>query len=387
MSASPGIAPSPKLLIVVSEDWYFLSHRLALGVAARAAGYEVAVVTRTGAQRARIEVAGLRVVDFAMQRRGLNPFGLLREAWALARIYWRERPDLVHHVALRPVVVGALAARLAGVRGVVSAVTGMGFLFTDGGRLPWVRRAVQRVLPRLLRRGLTIVQNDDDARALRSFGLPATQLRLIAGAGVDTQRFAPGPPPDGAPVVMLAARLLRDKGVAEFVAAARALQDSGARFVLVGDPDPDNPATITPAELDAWVAEGVVEWWRSRDDMPATLRQAHVFCLPSYREGLPKVLLEAMACGLPCIATDAPGCRDAVRDGDNGLLVPVKDAPALATAMRRLLDDAALRQRMGARGRARAVAEFGQQRVIEATLAVYAEAQRPSRTASGMAGS
>ncbi|MEW5886693.1 MAG: glycosyltransferase family 4 protein [Pseudomonadota bacterium] len=380
MSTSPGIAPSPKLLIVVSEDWYFVSHRLALGVAARAAGYEVAVVTRPGAQRARIEAAGLRVLGFALQRRGLSPLGLLREAWALARIYWRERPDLVHHVALRPVVVGALAARLAGVRGVVSAVTGMGFLFTDGTRLPWVRRAVQRALPWLLERGLTIVQNDDDARALQSFGLPPERLRLVAGAGVDTQRYAPGLPPHGAPVVMLAARLLRDKGVTEFVAAARALQGSGARFVLVGDPDPDNPATITQAELDAWVAEGVVEWWGPSDNMPATLRQAQVFCLPSYREGLPKVVLEAMACGLPCISTDAPGCRDAVRHGDNGLLVPVKDAPALAAAIQRLLGDAALRQRMGARGSERAESEFSQQRVIEASLAVYAEV-RP-RTAA-----
>lgn len=363
----------PKLLLVVSEDWYLVSHRLTLGVAAQAAGYQVTVVTRLGAQRAQIEAAGLRVLSFEMARRGLNPIGLLREALALARIYRRERPDVVHHVALRPVVVGALAARLAGVRAVVSAVTGMGFLFADHARLPWVRRAVQRALPWLLGRGLTLVQNDDDARSLQGFGLAASRLRLIAGAGVDTDRFAPSPVPEGPPVVLLAARMLRDKGVCEFVAAAHALRASGARFVLVGAPDPDNPATIQRTELEQWVAAGVVEWWGQRTDMAAVLQQAHIVCLPSYREGLPKVLLEAMACSRPCISTVAPGCRDAVRHGDNGLLVPVKDAVALAAAIQQLLDDPQLRQRMGARGRARALAEFSQERVIDATLALYAQ--------------
>jgi glycosyltransferase involved in cell wall biosynthesis len=361
------------LLFVVTEDWYFASHRLALAAAAGQAGYDVAVVTRIGNHRAAVEAAGLRLIGFEMQRRGLNPLGLLREALDLARIYRRERPDLVHHVALRPVVVGALAARLTGIAHVVSAVTGMGFLFTDNGRLPWARKVVQRALPWLLLRGLSIVQNADDAQALKSFGLSGERLRLIPGAGVDTRHFAPGPPPDGPPVVMLAARLLRDKGVCEFVEAAHALQDSGARFVLVGAIDPDNPAAITEAELERWVAEGVVQWWGHRDDMAATLNRAHIVCLPSYREGLPKVLLEAMACGKPCVTTDTPGCRDAVRHGDNGLLVPAKEAAALATAVRYLLDHPHERQRMGARGRERAVVEFSQELVIAATLAVYME--------------
>jgi glycosyltransferase involved in cell wall biosynthesis len=371
------------LLMVVSEDWYFVSHRLALALAARDAGYEVAVVTRAGRQRTAVAAAGLRLLGFEMERRGLSPIGLLREALLLAQIYRRERPDVVHHVALRPVVVGALAARLAGVRAVVSAVTGMGFLFTDGARSPRARQIVQRALPRLLARGITIVQNDDDALALRSFGLKADRLRLIPGAGVDTRRFAPAAPTPGPPVVMLAARLLRDKGVLEFVAAARALRGSGAHFVLVGDVDPDNPATITPDELKQWVTEGAVQWWGHSDDMPATLNLAHIVCLPSYREGLPKVLLEAMACGRPCISTDSPGCRDAVRHGDNGLLVPARDAAALARAIGRLLEDPRERERMGARGRERAEEEFSQERVIRETLAVYDELLKRGRSASG----
>jgi glycosyltransferase involved in cell wall biosynthesis len=252
-------------------------------------------------------------------------------------------------------------------------MTGMGFLFTEGGRLPWIRRVVQGVLPWLLSRGLTIVQNDDDARQLAAFGLPAGHLRLIPGAGVDTSQFAPQAALNGAPVVMMASRLLWDKGVGEFVKAARALQGRGARFVLVGATDADNPASISDAELKHWVAEGVVEWWGHSSDMAATLAQADVFCLPSYREGLPKALLEAMACGKACVATDVPGCREAVRHEDNGLLVPAKDAAALASAIGRLIGNPEERRRMGARGRERAVGEFSQERVIEATLAVYRE--------------
>lgn len=362
-----------RLLFVVTEDWYFVSHRLALAVAARQNGFDVSVATRFGSHRRVIEAAGLRTIPFEMNRRGLNPLTLMREALALAAVFRRERPDVVHLVALRPVVVGGLAARLSGIDRVVSAVAGMGFLFTDGGRLPWVRRIVQKALPWLLSRGLAIVQNEDDARQLAAFGLPARHLRLIPGAGVDTAHYAPQPSPPRAPVVMMASRLLWDKGIGEFVEAARMLRGCGARFVLVGTVDTDNPASITDADLQRWIGEGVTEWWGHSADMAATLAQADLVCLPSYREGLPKVLLEAMACGKACITTDVPGCRDAVRHEDNGLLVPAKDAAALASSIRQLLDNPDLRQQMGERGRQRVVAEFSQERVTEATLAVYRE--------------
>jgi glycosyltransferase involved in cell wall biosynthesis len=363
----------PKLLFVVTEDWYFVSHRLPLAVAAREAGFEVAVATRCANHCAVIEDVGIEVIPFEMDRRGLSPMGLLRETRSLAALFRRERPDLVHLVALRPVVVGQLAARLAGIPRVVSAITGMGFLFTAQGRNHWARRGLESALPRLLSRGLTIVQNGDDARQIEALGVRSSHLRLIPGAGVDTGRFKPVPAPECPPVVMLASRLLWDKGVGEFVEAARQLAGSGARFVLVGAAEDDNPAAISRAEVGRWVREGVLEWWGHQADMAATLAQASIVCLPSYREGLPKVLLEAMACGRPCITTDAPGCRDAVRHEDNGLLVPTRDAEALALAIRRLLERPEERARMGARGRERAEKEFSQERVIEATLAVYRE--------------
>jgi glycosyltransferase involved in cell wall biosynthesis len=363
----------PKLLFVVTEDWYFVSHRLPLAVAARGAGFEVAVATRCANHCAAIREAGVTVIPFGMDRRGLNPLGVLREVLALSALLRRERPGIVHLVALRPVVVGQIAARLAGIPRVISAITGMGFLFTAQGRNHWARRGLERALPRLLSRGLTIVQNGDDARQLEALGVASSRLRLIPGAGVDTGRFKPVRVPEGPPVVMLASRLLWDKGVGEFVESARQLAGSGARFVLVGAAEDDNPAAISRAEVERWVRDGVVEWWGHQADMAATLAQASIVCLPSYREGLPKVLLEAMACGKPCITTDAPGCRDAVRHGDNGLLVPVRDAEALALAIRRLLERPEERAHMGARGRERAVSEFSQEKVIEATLAVYRE--------------
>jgi glycosyltransferase involved in cell wall biosynthesis len=361
------------LLFVVTEDWYFVSHRLPLALAARRRGFDVSVVTRCGKHCQMIRDAGLRVIPFEMNRRGLNPLAVILEAYALAKIYRAEEPDLVHLVALRPVVVGGLAARMAGIFRIVSAVTGMGFLFTDGGRLPWIRRAVQRILPGLLARGLTIVQNSDDQHQLWSFGLARDSMRLIPGAGVDIDRFVPAATGSDIPIVMMASRLLWDKGVGEFVAAARALRFREARFVLVGAIDADNPASIQNADIEQWIREGVVEWWGHSDDMATTIAKADVVCLPSYREGLPKALLEAMACGKPCIATDVPGCREAVRHDDNGLLVPAKDSDSLASAIQRLLDYPDDRLRMGGRGRERAVVEFSAAQVIDATLAVYRE--------------
>lgn len=363
-----------RLLFVVTEDWYFVSHRLPLAVAAKRAGFEVTVLTRCGAKCEAIRTAGIEVVPFAMARRGLSPLGLAREILALTGHYRRLGPDIVHHVALRPVVVGGIAARLAGVSAVVSAIAGLGYAFT-GGRGGWLAFVLRALLRVALARGAVIVQNPEDAGAVRALGVATERIRLIAGAGVDTGRFHPEPEPDAVPVVMLASRLLWDKGVGEFVVAARRLRGR-ARFVLVGAPDAGNPASVPEDILRQWVAEGLVEWWGVSEDMPKTLAQATIVCLPSYREGLPKVLLEAMACGRPVVTTDAPGCRDCVRDGDNGLLVPSKDAGALAEAIARLLDDPPLRRAMGERGRQRAVEKFGQEWVIEATLALYREVLR-----------
>ena len=365
-----------RLLFVVTEDWYFVSHRLPLAVAAREAGFEVAVATRPGEDRERIEAAGIRFLPLEIDRRGMNPFKETISVVRLARLMRRERPDLVHLVALKPVLLGNLAARLSGVKRRVSAVAGMGFLFTGEKRGGMLAPAVRRLLGQALRGSRVIVQNPDDARLLReSLGVPAEDLRLIRGAGVDLEKFQPRPEPSGVPLVMLPSRLLWDKGVGEFVEAARRLLASGvqARFVLVGAPDPANPASVHHANLDQWQEEGVIEWWGHQKEMATVLAQAHLVCLPSYREGLPKVLIEAVASGRAVVTCNVPGCREVVAQGETGLLVPAQDAAALADAIRTLLEDPAWRRRLGEAGRARAERLFGQQRVNEETLAIYRE--------------
>lgn len=367
----------PRLLFVVTEDWYFVSHRLPLAVAAQAAGFAVAVATRVNAHGEQIEAAGIRLVPFELSRRSGNP---LIEIFRLIRLYRREQPSIVHHVALKPVLYGTLAARLARVPHIVNAVAGLGWLFSSDGRLaklvrPWVRSALVRLLaaPRVH----SIVQNPDDQALLAHAGVPQAQLHLIRGAGVDTQVFAPEEALLSPITVMLVARMLWDKGVGEFIDAAQQLHAQGltARFVLVGEPDLANLASIPLARLHAWHGQHGIEWWGQRDDMPAVWQQAHIACLPSYREGLPKSLLEAAACGLPIVTTDAPGCREVVADADNGLLVPVRNTKALVVALAKLIRDPELRRRMGQRSRARAVAEFSQEQVIAKTLQIYQEMQ------------
>jgi len=369
-------ARGPKILYVVTEDWYFWSHRLALARAARDAGLEVVVATRVGRHGERLEAEGFRVVSIRMQRgefRAWRELGALRE---LVGLYRRERPDIVHHVSLKPVLYGSMAARLTGVPLVVNAMTGLGSIFVGKSvRARRLRPVVSRALRWLLasRGTWVVVQNPDDRAAMLRLGVPEARLVLIRGSGVDTERFAPSPEPPGPPVVALVSRLLWDKGVGEFVEAARILKGGGAAFraVLVGFADPDNPSAISGVQLQAWHDAGVVEWWGPTEDVVDVWRRAHIAVLPSYREGLPKSLIEAAACGRPLVATGVPGCREVVREGETGRLVPAGDAAALAGAIAGLLDDPETRRRFGAAARELAVREFSQARVVTEMLALY----------------
>lgn len=370
----------PKLLFFVTEDWAFCSHRLPLAVAAIEDGYDVALVTRVRNHGQLIRDAGIRLIPFEVARRSMNPFMELGVLLRLIGVYRRERPDIVHHVTIKPVMYGSIAARMVGNPCVVNAMTGLGWMFISRNFFVRVMRVMLRkVLRLLLKRGRLIVQNEDDLELFVRFGNRRESIRLIRGSGVDVAEFIPHEHGDGMPVVVLAARMLWDKGIGEFVGAARDLLRKGviARFVLVGEPDAENPASIAEAQIREWVSEGIVEWWGYRGDMPAVYDQTDIACLPSYREGLPKSLLEAAAAGLPIVTTDVPGCREAVRDGDNGLLVPVCDKDALADALSRLLSDRELRSRMGQRGRERAESEFSLEQVIGETLSVYRELMHP----------
>ena len=368
-----------RLLYVFNDAGFFLSHRLPVAEAARAAGYEVHVATPAGAAVGGVTARGFIHHPIRLSRRGSNPAAEVGTLAALAALYRRLRPALIEHATIKPVLYGGLAARLTGRPAVVSWMTGLGFVFISTGlRATLVRGGIAAGYRLAFRRsGVRVIfENPDDRAMFVSRGLIAPdRAQLIRGAGVDMRRFHPRPEPPGPPLVVLASRMLRDKGVVEFVEAARLLRAEGvaARFALVGDGDPGNPASVSDSQLHTWRESGAVEWWGHESDMPAVFARAHVVCLPSYREGLPKVLVEASASGRAIVATDVPGCREVVREDRNGLLVPVRDAPALAAAIRRLVQDPAERARLGANGRALAEREFSVEHVVERTLAVYGE--------------
>lgn len=366
-----------KILFFVSEDWFFCSHFIDRAVAAQQAGYDVGVITRVRTHGDIIRSVGLRLIPLELSRRGKNPFRELGVIRRLVQIYRMERPDIVHQFALKPILYGTIAARLAGVKMIVNAPVGMGYVFSSR---QWKARFIRPLVILSYRwlmnppRSLVVLENPDDERLLIGLRIVnARHARVIRGAGVDLQRFVVSPEPEDAVLVVLAARMLWDKGVGEFVEAARMLRNASvsARFVLVGDTDTANPTAIPESQLLAWQAEGIVEWWGHRDDMPKVLSQAHIICLPSFREGLPKILIEAAASGRAIVATDVPGCREVVRHGENGLLVPARDVLPLAEALKQLILDSSLRQRMGKRGREIAEAEFSVEKVAHETLAVY----------------
>lgn len=369
---------APSVALVAHWDWVLYNFRLPLARRLRDLGAQVTFVSPHGRYVSHLETAGFRWVEWAVDRRGLNPLAEAASVARLARLYRRSGFVAVHHFTIKPVLYGTLAAWLAGTPHVIETFTGLGFLFSSDPSARALRAAVAPLLRWVLHRPgvVTVFQNPDDRRRLVEAGLAPDSSQVIAGSGVDVERFAPRARPDGAPTVVLAARLLWDKGVAEFVEAARRLRRRGvaARFWVVGSPDPGNPRSIPERQISAWRDEGPVEFLGHQDDMPAILRQAHVAVLPSYHEGVPKFLLEAAAAGLPLVASDIPGCREVVQSEINGLLVPPRDPAALAAALGRLIGDAGVRQAMGAAARATAVERFDERQIADRYESLYREA-------------
>lgn len=371
-------AARPKILFVVPDDWYFWSHRRPIASAALQNGYDVFVAARVDTFGEKIIEAGFRLIPLCLDRSSYSLFHELRTISELRNIYRQEKPDIVHHIALKPILYGSLAALGNSKMQVINAFAGLGYLVSSPSfKAQALKRVLWKTFRVLLNRpnSFLLLQNREDRDLLvAEVGVLPERTTIIRGSGVDVNEFRAAAEVPGTPIVLLSSRMLWIKGISDFVEAAKLLRARGvnARFVLAGDTDPGSPGAIPPERLQEWQNAGPVEWWGHQQSMSRMLQQAALVCLPSHGgEGVPKALIEAAASERAIVATDVPGCRDIVRHGMNGLLVPAKNPAALADAIAQLLNDAPLRVEMGRRGREIAVTEFSEEKVIQQTLALY----------------
>ena len=367
----------PKLHFVVNEDWAFFSHFFERAIAAQSAGYNVGISAHCGEKKAVLDGAGFTLYPHDISRSGTNPFIEIQNLLAMVKVFRKSSPDIIHLIALKPIVIGAIAARIYGKAQVVCAPIGMGYLFSSNDRKARLLQPLVRfVLRRLLnfKNTQVIIENDEDCASLISGNyVKKSNIQVIKGAGVDLSLYRAIPENLDTQVVTMFARVLRDKGVLDFVEAAKIVHHKfpNAIFQLVGDCDLGNPTSFSEHEVHSWEASGSIKWLGYRADVPELLVASNIVCLPSYREGLPKTLIEACAAQRAIVATDVTGCREVVAHESNGLLVPVRNPERLAEAISQLLGDPVQRTTFARNGRVRAETEFASSIVIEQTLAVY----------------
>jgi glycosyltransferase involved in cell wall biosynthesis len=365
-----------RILYVVTEDWYFLSHRLPMARAAKAAGYEVHVATRLNSGRAAIEAEGFTAHPLSWRRGSLSPLHSAAGVMELRKLLRELRPDILHNVSLKPVLLGSAASLGLSDMAVVNSLTGLGTLFVGEQRSNGITRpAVRAALKYLLKRenSRTIVQNPDDRRFVLELGVPTASVVVIPGSGVDTAHFTPLPEPPLPVTLAYVGRMLVDKGVGTLVQAFALATGRGVqlKLLLAGDCDKENPGSLAPEQLREFASAFGIHWLGHVDDIREVWEQAHIAVLASRREGLPKSLLEAAACGRPMVATDTPGCREIAVAGETALTVPVDDEPALADAMLKLAGDAALRASFGKNARALVEAKFSDAVIGKEIVALY----------------
>ena len=366
-----------KLHFVVNEDWAFISHFYERAVAAKSAGYKVGISAHLGDKRSILENAGFTLYPHHISRSGTNPLVEIRNLLAMVKVFRASKPDIIHLIALKPIVIGAIAARIYGKAQVVCAPIGMGYLFSSNDRKARLLQPLVRfILRRLLnfKNTQVIIENEEDCESLVSGNFVKTSnIQVIKGAGVDLSLYKAIPENLDAQVVTMFSRVLRDKGVLDYVEAAKIVHREfpNAVFQLVGDCDLGNPTSFSESEVRSWESAGSIKWLGYRTDVPELLAASNIVCLPSYREGLPKTLIEACAAQRAIVATDVTGCREVVSHGSNGLLVQVRNPEKLAEAILQLLGDQVQRTAFAKNGRARAENEFASPIVIERTLAVY----------------
>lgn len=383
----PKVTPGakPKLLYIINHIDWFWSHRLPLATGARDAGWEVVVCVEGASKDSKLAENGFTGRELPSADKGFAPFAVLNIILAIHRLIKEEQPVLLHAITLKYAFMAGLAARFHKDIRIIHTLAGLGYLFSGEGTKPKILRTLVGPFLKIAlkhKNAQIIFQNPDDLKIMLSCGfVREEQTHLIRGSGVDTDAFRYAPEEENpaaendTPIVVMPTRLVHDKGVAVFVEAARILKKRGpkARFQIAGGLVTNNPLAVSKDEMEKLCEDGTVEWLGKVSDMPGLLARATLIVYPSYyREGIPKVLLESCATGRAIVTTDHPGCREAVTDGDNGLLVPIKDTQATAAAIEKLLADPQTRKAMGMRSRARAEEEFDVRKIVKATLAVYA---------------
>lgn len=366
------------ILFLVNVDWFFVSHRLPIAIAAMETGYKVHLACTYTGKADYLASLDITLHPLPLSRSGIGIGTELKSFLAVYKLIRRLNPDIVHFITIKPVLYGGIASRLAGIKYRVASISGLGYVFVANSLRAKVFRFFISIGYRMAlkdKRIRVIFQNPEDkALLIKSSVIFEQQAIILKGSGVSLNSYPYVPEPEGMPVVTFASRLLKDKGVEEFVQAAELLKTRGvpARFWLVGDADPENPATVSQKKINAWHEADIVEILGYRSDIPRLFSQSNVIVLPSYYgEGLPKVLVEAAACGRAVVTTDHPGCRDAIKPDKTGLLVPVRDAVALADAIQRLIENPDLRKSMGQAGRELAEREYAIENIVDAHLGIY----------------
>ena len=368
-----------KVLFVVVEDKYFLMQRLNLAMAVKAAGHDVMVASRKTELAQKIKDLGFGYVDTASDREGRNPLKELGTIFRLASIYKEHKPDLVHHISIKPVLYGSIAAKIAGVKKVVNLINGLGFVFAEAKSL---KRTLFKIFISvfykiaLMGKSVKVIfQNPDDRDYfVQKKLISLSKTHVILGSGVDIDKFPKTSEPEGKVQIMFCARMIWDKGIEYLVEASRILKEKNLEFDLnfIGAPDDSNPQSVSESLLKKWHKEGLINYKGFQDNIPEIIKSNHIVVLPTfYREGVPLSLIEAASIGRPIVTTDMPGCREIVKNNQNGFIVPIKDAKGLANALEKLIVDSKLREKFGAVSRKMVEEVFCKEVVNSETLKVY----------------
>lgn len=368
-----------RVLFVITEDWTLISHRLHLVDAAIDAGYKVAIATKINKHRKFLEDRGMKIFEWKLHRGSLNPIKEIIAILSLMKILFEFKPDIIHAVAQKPVIYAGLAKKIYKKASFIAALGGLGFVYTSKRLRATLLKPLLRLLLKSVldgKRTRLILQNKDNVNTIERINIINKKyIRLVKGAGVEMKKYLPSKIPLKTTIIILPGRMLWDKGVGEFVRVAKRIKGRNikARFVLVGDIDLDNPESIKQIQIDKWIESGVIEHWGRCDDMEKVYKKSSIVCLPSYNEGLPKVLLEAGSSSRPIVAFDVPGCREVIKNKVNGFLVQFRNENALETALVKLINDKKLCEKMGKNGRKIVERYFASEIINTQTLKIWNE--------------